>query len=70
MAPTLSHKKHVEDYKITCGECHHDNNNTPLNLKEGDTVDRCVVCHTETGKKPKDEKLSKKEMIKKCRLLE
>jgi hypothetical protein len=29
----FSHKKHVEDYKAGCGECHHDANNKPLEEK-------------------------------------
>ena len=32
----FSHKKHSEEYKVGCGDCHHDENNKPLaNLKEG-----------------------------------
>ena len=28
---TFSHKKHNEEYKIGCGECHHDAKGKPLN---------------------------------------
>lgn len=42
---TFTHKKHVEEYKISCGECHHDENNKPLDLKEGDEVQKCIECH-------------------------
>ena len=47
---TFSHKKHVEEYKAGCGECHHDKNNKPLdNLKMGDEVQNCIECHTKAG---------------------
>ena len=63
---TFSHKKHIEDYKAGCGECHHDADGKPLSdLKMGDEVQNCIECHKNTGKKPKDEKLSKKEKIMK-----
>ena len=59
----FAHKKHAAEYGATCGDCHHDDKGKPLELKEGDPVQRCVECHKETGKKPKGEKLSKKEKI-------
>jgi cytochrome c553 len=59
------HKKHVTEYGAKCGDCHHDDKGKPLDLKEGDSAKRCVECHTETGKKPKGERLSKAEKIKK-----
>lgn len=58
----FTHKKHSEDYKIDCGECHHDAKGKALTLKMGDEVQKCSECHKET-KKPKGEKLSKKEKI-------
>ncbi len=63
---TLTHKKHVEEYKATCGECHHDEQGKPLNnLKIGDNVQKCSECHNKPGRKPKkkkgDPKLSDKE---------
>ena len=61
----FSHKKHATDYGASCGDCHHDDKGKPLDLKEGDAVQRCVECHKETGKKPKGEKLSKKDKIMK-----
>lgn len=42
----FSHKKHFEEYNISCGECHHDENNKPLELKIGDSVQSCIECHT------------------------
>jgi hypothetical protein len=62
---TFSHKKHNVDYKIVCGECHHDDAGKPLELKDGDDVKGCVECHKETGKLSKaDKKLKKPEKIK------
>ena len=58
----FTHKKHTEDYKISCGECHHDDKGKPLTLKMGDDVQKCSVCHKGT-KKIKGKKLSKKEKI-------
>lgn len=61
----FSHKKHNEDYKINCGECHHDAKGKALtNLKMGDDVQRCVECHKET-EKVKGEKIKKSEKIAK-----
>ena len=61
----FSHKKHSTDYKIGCGECHHDANNKPLtNLKAGDNVQNCIECHKKPGEKPKGKdapKLTKKQ---------
>jgi hypothetical protein len=50
----FTHKKHIVDYKINCGECHHDANGKPLtNLKEGDNVQPCYECHKKPGLAPK-----------------
>ena len=46
----FTHKKHNEDYKISCGSCHHDKHNKPLDLKMGDNVQKCVECHTRLAK--------------------
>ncbi len=42
---TFTHKKHTEDYGISCGDCHHDENGEPLELKMGDDVHPCYECH-------------------------
>jgi hypothetical protein len=64
----FTHKKHVEDYNITCGECHHDEKGQPLTeLKEGDTVQNCIECHSIPSEKPKGKdapKLTKQEELK------
>ena len=64
----FSHDKHVKEYKSTCGECHHDENNKPLSdLKEGDAVKKCIECHSKPGEVPKAEKAKwKKEKVKKA----
>ena len=63
----FTHKKHVEEYKIDCGKCHHDKDGVPLiDLKENDKVDTCISCHTKLGQapRPKDKKkLSLKEKL-------
>ena len=60
----FSHKKHSNDYKVTCGDCHHDDKGKPLaNLKEGDNVKKCFECHSKPGelKGKKAKGLSKEE---------
>jgi hypothetical protein len=69
----FSHKKHNEEYKVGCGECHHDDKGKPLNdLKMGDEVKGCIECHKTPGKMPgsvkkdlKANKASKKEITAK-----
>lgn len=41
---TLSHKKHTEEYKIKCTDCHH-------MTKEGETPKTCSSCHDPKQKK-------------------
>ncbi len=53
---SFTHKKHAQEYEISCGDCHHDNNNKPLSLKSGDPVQRCVECHTKLKKDKKNKK--------------
>jgi len=64
---TLSHKKHIEEYKAGCGECHHDDKGKALNnLKIGDDVQNCIECHKIPSERPKGKgapKLSKKERL-------
>ena len=62
----FSHMKHSTDYKLGCGECHHDDKGQPLNnLKDGDPVKSCFECHNKPGElKGKNAKgLSKKEKL-------
>lgn len=65
----FSHAKHINDYKAGCGECHHDADNKPLNdLKEGDSVQKCIECHKKPGEVPK--KLKKEWKAKKVKRAE
>ncbi|MDM8516811.1 cytochrome c3 family protein [Desulfobacterales bacterium HSG16] len=63
----LSHRKHSDDYKISCGECHHDEKGIPLNnINLNDKVQGCIECHQKPGERPKGKgapKLSKKERL-------
>ena len=42
----LSHKKHTEDLKIACTDCHHDYQDGKNVWKEGDPVKKCDACHS------------------------
>ncbi len=54
------HAKHVQDFKLACGECHHDENHKPLNhFKAGDTVQGCIECHTKPGLPPRGRNATK-----------
>jgi hypothetical protein len=51
----FSHLKHINDYKAGCGDCHHDADAKPLNdLKEGDSVQKCIECHKKPGEVSSD----------------
>lgn len=43
----FSHKKHAEEYKIACTDCHHKFENGKNVWKEGDPVQKCEACHNE-----------------------
>ena len=45
------HERHAKELEISCGECHHDNENKPLvePIKAGE-VGTCITCHTQQGK--------------------
>jgi hypothetical protein len=54
----LSHKKHVDEYKVVCNECHHEYNEKGENTwKEGLPVKKCSACHDPKEKKGKVMKL-------------
>lgn len=49
----FTHKKHVEEYKAACGDCHHDDQGKPLTeLQWGDSVEACISCHKKPGTVP------------------
>ncbi len=53
----FTHKKHAENYEISCGECHHDKDGKPLAaLKMGDDVQKCSECHDKFKKDKKNKK--------------
>ncbi len=71
---TFTHKQHSEAYatanpdlfKAGCGECHHDADGKPLELKACDAVQGCIECHKIPGERPKGKdapKLKKKERL-------
>jgi len=50
----FTHKKHTAEYKLACGECHHDDSGAPrADLKMGDEVTGCAECHSKDGKPEK-----------------
>ena len=53
----LTHKKHSEDYKVGCTECHHDFKDGKNVWKEGDPVQKCSACHDPLKKQGKTKKL-------------
>ena len=53
----FSHKKHHEEYKVACTECHHDYQNGKNVWKEGDPVKKCGDCHNPEKKQGKVDKL-------------
>ena len=63
----FSHKRDSEEYKATCGDCHHDAKGKPLaNLRPTEKVQSCIECHKKPSEKPKGKdvpKLSKKEEL-------
>lgn len=47
---TFTHEKHVKEYKIECGKCHHDGSGDPLtDIEPGEEIDRCIDCHDQDG---------------------
>jgi len=41
----FSHLNHIEDYGLSCEECHHDYMDSKNVWKEGDWVNKCTECH-------------------------
>ncbi|MCG8552792.1 MAG: cytochrome c family protein [Desulfobacterales bacterium] len=61
----FTHKKHAEEYKISCGSCHHDKDGKPLaDLKMGDDVQKCEECHTHVKAKKADKTFQGKDKKK------
>jgi len=53
----FSHKKHHEEYKAACTDCHHEFKDGKNVWKEGDPVKKCIACHDPLEKKGKVMKL-------------
>jgi len=53
----FSHKKHADDYKVACNECHHEFENGKNVWKEGDPSKQCIECHDPIEKKGNAQKL-------------
>jgi mono/diheme cytochrome c family protein len=55
----FTHKKHHEEFKIECSNCHHDDKGQPLTaLKAGDDVKTCETCHDRDKAVKKDAKFT------------
>ncbi|UCF57400.1 MAG: cytochrome c3 family protein [Deltaproteobacteria bacterium] len=54
----LTHKKHSEEYKVACTECHHEYKEGKNVWKEGEPVKKCAECHSPLEKKDKVLKLN------------
>lgn len=52
------HLSHIEDYGVSCNECHHDYKEGKNVWKEGDPVEKCVFCHSPLESKGNVKKLS------------
>ena len=53
----FSHKKHHDEYKTVCADCHHKYEGDKNIWKEGDPVQKCSACHDPKAKKDKADKL-------------
>lgn len=53
----LTHKKHAQDYKVACTDCHHEFKDGKNVWKEGDPVKKCSACHDPEAKKDNADKL-------------
>ncbi len=61
----FDHKTHAEEYDLSCGDCHHDENGEPLDdLKMGDPVQSCFECHDKKGRPRRDQSMSPEEWQK------
>ncbi|MFO7839944.1 MAG: cytochrome c3 family protein [Desulfosalsimonadaceae bacterium] len=60
---TFDHNTHAEEYDLSCGECHHDDEGNPLqeaDLDEG-SVKSCFACHDKEGRPQRDSSMSPEE---------
>jgi len=58
----FDHKTHADEYDLSCGDCHHDENGKPLeDLAHGDPVQSCFECHDKKGRPRRDQSMSPEE---------
>jgi hypothetical protein len=57
-AVKLSHKKHAEEYKVACTECHHEYKDGKNVWKDTDPVKKCAECHSPDKKQENADKLN------------
>ena len=50
-AVSLTHKKHVEEHKVACADCHHVYDGGKNVWEEGQPVKKCSACHDPETKK-------------------
>jgi len=53
----LNHKKHTDEYKVGCDDCHHEYEGDKNVWKEGDPVKKCSECHDPLKKEGEVKKL-------------
>lgn len=54
----FSHLSHIEDYGVSCEDCHHDYKEGKNVWEEGDPVKKCISCHSPLESKDNVKKLS------------
>jgi hypothetical protein len=54
----LTHKKHAEEYKVACTECHHEYKDGKNVWKDTDPVKKCSECHAPDTKQGNADKLN------------
>ena len=64
----FTHTKHVEEYGLSCGECHHDAQGKPLDdISSDDDIGHCIDCHSKPGQPRVDRSLPEDERREKER---
>ncbi len=53
-AVEFTHKKHIEEHKVACADCHHVYTDGKNVWKQGDPVQKCEECHPTDRKEAKE----------------
>ena len=53
----LTHQKHIDEYKVSCNECHHVYKDGKNIWNEGDPVKKCMECHDPNTKQGNADRL-------------